>query len=359
MSVKKVFLSSVASLLMAAFISPVSICAKSTPNFDTIQRMAENAPSYVLGRNKGWNNTSAFNIKPLYDFNNKLIAYSVDIKNKDNDENAYAIMGQSEYNAPVLEFCPGHLSPYDTINSDQKCIYDQETCYYSKDSSGNTFYDLKSHSKLSNECVNYLISESKIKKHVSSKPSISKSERAKLSVKNDKTGISVNSAQSSKIINNVPDYAWRDGCAPTATAMVLKYTYYLPLYNVSYVTLIDQLANAMGTRSNGWTATDEIPEGIRTVMRDHGLSVATWNDYDGYGRDGNTYQELCNEINNDHPVIINLYNSKWNDHSVAGIGYQRTSSYSYVVVHDTYVQGDVYINYDSSDFGTPWFTYVH
>lgn len=367
MSVKKAFFSSVASLLVAVIISPVSICAK-TNSYDNVQQIAENAPSYVLGHNKGWNNTSASNIKPLYDFNNQLVAYSVDIKNKENNQPAYVIIGESKDDAPILEFCPGHLSPYDKISSDQVCVYDRATCYYSKDGSQNSYYDIKNHSKLSTNFVKYLIAESKNKKTVSPKSSIAKTERSKLAVKNDNIKVSPSTVMSSKILDNVPDYYWRRGCSPTAAAMVLKYTYYLPLYNVSYVTLIDQLASAMSTDSGGGTRPDNIPAGIRTALEYHGQQVFTWNDPDGAGKDGNTYQEFCSEINDDHPVIINVYGSTqksrsyptgFGDHSMAGIGYQLTSSYSYVVVHDTGTDGDVYLNYDSAAFGVPLFTYVH
>lgn len=367
MNIKKIFLSSLVSLLTVSVINTVSVYAKSNNNFGDIKQMAKNAPTYVLGYNKEWKNTTAFNVKQLYDFNNKLVAYSVDLKSNVNNEPAYAIISASEEDAPIIEFCEGHLSPYDKVNSDQKCIYDQITSYYSKSTSDNTYYDIKNSSKLSDKVVEYLIAKNKNKKYVSSKPSSSKSERAKLKSKAGETSdITPSIILSSKILS-VPDYEWQCGCAPTAAAMVLKYTYSSALSSVSSSTLISKLASAMGT-SGGSTYTSNIPSGIKSVMSSYGKSVTTWNDYDGKGKSGNDIGEYCDEIDANHPIILNVYGSTetapsypsgFGDHSMAGVGYQLTTSYSYIVVHDTGVDGNVYCNYDSSAFGTPWFTYVH
>ena len=53
--------------------------------------------------------------KPLYDFNNKLIAYSLDLKSKITNKYAFAIISTSEDDGPILEFGTGGKSPYDKI----------------------------------------------------------------------------------------------------------------------------------------------------------------------------------------------------------------------------------------------------
>lgn len=77
----------------------------------------------------------------------------------------------------------------------------------------------------------------------------------------------------------VPDYQWYRGCSPTA-ANLLRYwnNYGYPGFP-SGNTLIDELADAMGTDSDRYTYLSDIPGGIPDVCYGYGYSDWTsWND---------------------------------------------------------------------------------
>lgn len=123
----------------------------------------------------------------------------------------------------------------------------------------------------------------------------------------------------------------------------------------------------MNTDSNGGTYVFDIPGGIRNTMAGYGIFyVGTYND--ATGKSGSTFSKYTADIDNYYPVLVNVYDSTetapsypggFGDHTMAGIGYRITTSYDYVIVHDTGVDGSVYCNYDSSAFGTPTWTHIH
>lgn len=368
--------------LLLVSMTSIDTHASTIPNINEITTIAKNSPQYVLGDDKKeWEDVTASNAKPLYDFNDKLIAYSVDLRSNIDNRQAYAIISVSDQDAPVLEFCEGKTSPYDNVDTAQKCIYDGVVSYYSEKTSTsnekslNTYYNIKDNSQLSDQEVNIYRNNAKSKKYISSKPEISKSERNKL-IKKGSTSVAnptdniikpMDTILTTKILS-VPDYQWTRGCSPTSAAMVLKYGYSSTLVNITPTSLINQLADAMGTSSSGSTSTSKVPLGILNVMSSYGENIAAWNDPNGAGKSGNTFGEYCTEIDNNHPVIVNVYGNTqttpsypdgFKDHSMAGVGYRITTSYDYVIVHDTAVEGNIYLNYDSSAFGTPWWTYVH
>jgi len=146
-------------------------------------------------------------------------------------------------------------------------------------------------------------------------------------------------------------YGWTRGCTPTATAMVLsywdhyadgigKYTYWGRLIdyyqnrntcdNIS--NLLDQLANAMNTTSNGMTRYDAISSGITSVTN-------STNGYDfssqrrGYSYcGGDCRNAIKNEINNNRPFVYSL-SGQSSGHSTAAWGYTSNSE---VILYDTW-----------------------
>lgn len=347
----------------------VSVQASTISNASEIETIAKNAPNYLLRKNKAqWNNVRVIDDIPLYDFNNKLIAYSVDLQSKTNNEKAYVIISKNEDDGPILEFATGKYSLYhNIINSDQTCIYDGVLSYYS--TSNSKYYDLKKNVQLKSTDVTRAIQASKHKNYISKMPIKAKAARNILKVNSqNSTASSLSPAESilSDNILNVPDYLWYRGCAPTASAMVLAYDYNSTLLNVSVDTLIDQLANAMGTDSNGSTYTSNVPEGIEVTMAKYGKYITSSNE--GQGTSASTFDKYRTEIDNNNPVIVNLYNSTetapsypsgFGNHSMAGAGYIITTASNYLVVNDTGCDGWVICDYDSSALGTPCWTYVH
>ncbi len=222
------------SVIMTSNLVPVQ--AATQPSIDTsLKAIAENAPQSVLGSDKTeWSSVSIVNNLPLYDFDNKLIAYSLDLKSNIDNEKAYVIVSTSEQDEPILEFAKGAYSPYDKITGRNKaCIYDGVTGYYSHDLSSGKYHDFLINQDLTDSDVKGHITNLINKKYISKRPDIAKQSRARLTqipAKGSNMTATPNATTppgvvlSSKILN-VPDYQWYMGCSPTSAAMVLKYTF--------------------------------------------------------------------------------------------------------------------------------------
>lgn len=164
------------------------------------------------------------------------------------------------------------------------------------------------------------------------------------------------------IISSVPYYSWYRGCAPTSAGMVLAYWAAhgysnLPTGN----TLINELANAMQTDSDGNTYTYMVPYGISTVASNHGYDLYEFNSYnDSYGRAYSTYSEWIGQIDNTRPLLANMQGSSiYGNHTVAGVGYRFDDYQQWIIVHDTWnTVSNIYLDYNSSEVNYPCWTYV-
>lgn len=325
-----------------------------TSEISAIEAIAKNAPQYLLGSDKKeWSDVSVVNEKPLYDFEQKLIAYSVDLKSNINGEKAFAIISTSENDGPIYEFAKGRFSPYGT--STDTCIYDGVTGYYLHNTDGN-YFDLTNKVKITDADVTTI---SKTKKYISAKPDNAKNARAYLKQTSTvRTNATLGSINSSRFLP-IPDYYWYKGCAPTSAAMVLKYRFPSQLSAVASMNLIDKLAIAMRTDSAGQTFGGDIPIGMTSVMRDYGVNISC--SINGQA----PYQTAVSYINQNHPFVICVwgctqtspgYPDGFGNHAMACDGYititpQAGVSGNFLSVHDTACDGDVLIDYDSSTIG--------
>lgn len=157
-----------------------------------------------------------------------------------------------------------------------------------------------------------------------------------------------------------PDYAWYRGCAPTAAGNLLAYwdSNGYPAFPTG-TTLIDELADAMGTEEDGDTYLSDMPGGILDVCYAHEYTDwDSWND--SLGQSYSTYTDFKNEIQAGRPLVASLLDdATYGNHSTTGIGY-RYDGTSWIVIHDTWpsTPTDVYVDYYSSQTGDPFWTYV-
>ncbi|WP_234118034.1 C39 family peptidase [Clostridium hydrogenum] len=335
-------------LLPNAFKVNAQTVYKSYENINDINTIAKN---FAISTIK-WTDVKVYNIKSLYNFNNKLIAYSVDIRNNKNGLIGYEIISTSPKDDLILEFSKNKKSPYSTIGNKFNCIYDGFlNYYYQNKTSLKTFYNITTKRKLNKNQLNSL----RDKEYISSKTN-------KTLKKNNTVSSAINKTQ--KILDDVPDELWYKGCTPTAIAMILEYDYYN--YTPVYQELVEQLATAMGTDANGITYTNKVVPGIKSVMKNLGVDVFV--QQDGMGKDQSTYDKYVNEINNNHPVLVTLVNSKetsygypqgFDNHCCAGIGYQYSDTEKFIIVHDDAEDGDVYCDFNNSALGTNCWIYIH
>lgn len=301
-----------------------------------------------------WNDVELYNVKQLYNFNNKLVAYSIDIKNNKNGLLGYEIVSTNFKENRVLEFSKNKRSPYSEVKNGYKCIYEGFLNYYYENEA--TIYDIKSKTVLNEKDVTLLKSEDENKSYKLIQDSEALNKNRVLSLSN------VNKTK--KVLSDVPDEIWNKGCVPTAVAMVLEYDYYnyVPVYDE----LTQKLAVAMGTDNKGNTYNNKIIDGIKSVMKNLGVDV--WTKADEYGKNNSTYDKFVNEINNNHPVVVNLVNSKetsrgysngFGNHSCAGIGYEYNDTEKFIIVHDDCCDGEVYCDFNSSALGNNQWIYIH
>jgi len=137
-------------------------------------------------------------------------------------------------------------------------------------------------------------------------------------------------------IYGVTPLEWRKGCTPIAAAMVLDYwdQHGYPNFPNDYqTTLIDELADAMGTWDNGYTPLGNVVPGINEVCNNHG--------YGNWAGEVLQYTQdfVRSEIDSSKPHILTMFmNSKYGSHSVTVIGYMfnRQTTEDFIEVWDTW-----------------------
>lgn len=138
-------------------------------------------------------------------------------------------------------------------------------------------------------------------------------------------------------------------------------------------TLIDRLANACSTDSNGNTWDYNIRPGVTSYLSSKNItpsfcraySVLPVSDIPLYGATNNPLSAYQSYINSDVPVIILMvgaqgtssgYTNGFGNHSVCGTGYYVGATGQFVIVHTTQSEGDVYVAYSENALGSfAWF----
>jgi len=153
---------------------------------------------------------------------------------------------------------------------------------------------------------------------------------------------------SSNKIEAVPDYTWYKGCSPTAAANVLGFwdDHGYPLLVVggtsatgNVTSLIEDLASAMGTTSDGSTSAWNIDEGIIAVCNspEYGNEYNFDADNEYFTLSWNAYKS---EINAGRPMIYHVSGHEtYGNHSMTGVGWvelQDEDGSKFCIVHDTW-----------------------
>lgn len=159
-----------------------------------------------------------------------------------------------------------------------------------------------------------------------------------------------------------PDYFWYRGCGPTAAANAIGYYADRGFPNLisggsqgNFTAAIDELANLMGTSSQGLTYLP-ISDDMRNYAARHGYQFAS-NEY--YNPN---FQILVNEVNIRHPVVV-LVNGhiEYGDHFITAFGYEydpSNTNYRYMIVHDTWGDGDYAVQFGTG-YSRIWFTTIY
>ncbi len=291
-----------------------------------------------------WVNNKIIDLVPLYDMNNSLYAYCVDIVNKDTGNYAYMIILTITDTPQILEFHPNASSPYMNIN-DKKAYYNGLTKYYTEDT---------------NDMLQDLTTGDKIDKN----------EISMITFNNEKSRSSYNSISGYNNLTGVPDYPFQRGCVPTSLGMMIKYRYGNSVD--SQTTLIDKLADKCETTGGG-THHTKVKSGVNDYLYSKNIiplfcgwmSESLWGNPD-YGVAYNSLYTYQIYINSDIPVMVSMlgsygtspaYPNGFLNHSVCGTGYYVGSAGEYIIVHTTEQEGDIFVAYSEYALGAfAWFT---
>jgi hypothetical protein len=153
------------------------------------------------------------------------------------------------------------------------------------------------------------------------------------------TTVAESATGTSGYVNGVPTYLWQRGCSPTASAMVLGYwdSHGYPNFPEE-APLIQELAIAMGTTTEGSTWPWDIDDGIDEVCANHGYSSMDSSD-DAWM----TFDEVKSGVDAQRPFVLSMWSGgtpvggdrPYGDHSVAAAGYHDYTE-DWVSVHDTW-----------------------
>jgi len=335
----------------------LSVYANEKSNYiNQVNYLALNSPQN-FPTTSNWINNKIINLVPLYDVNDSLYAYCVDIVNEDTGNYAYMIILAITDKPQILEFHPNGSSPYMNI-ADKKAYYAGLSKYYIKETDS-MLQDLTTGNKINKKDISVIIS--KENSHLSYN-----------AIGGNSNIKGVNAIGGYSNIDAVPDYKSEKGCAPTSLAMLIKYTY----GNLvdSQTTLIDRLAYEFDSLpGSGATPVAYIKPGVIRYLSSKGITPTFCRfiseNYFGdpiYGMTYNSLETYQTYINAKIPVVVIMFGAKgtspafpsgFNDHAVCGTGYYVGSAGEFIIVHTTAQEGDVYVAYSEYALGQfAWFT---
>ena len=356
-------------LLFSSFSSVLALDALNSEKggMADIYAIARHAPSFFVPT-KDWRNVAIRKTTPLYDLENSIIAYCIDIQNADTGKNAYVIISADETETPILQYAPDAVSPYYDITSSSRALYLMPGAYHVLE--GKSMMDLATERT-------YALEE------VLSVYQTAKAETATLNTATTETadfsalrqlyiaGVQPKGYDTKeKILSTVPNWQWTYGCSPTAIGMQLAKLY--PSLNTTNT--IAELAVALQTSASGSSASEHFPERVSAYIVSKGLGTPTYCNFPSRQSNGapergissNPYSTYLSEINAGRAVAISShyptvstpqYPNGWDRHTITGVEYSYMTSGSdkYVIVHTTEVlDGKVYINISNlGDFA--WF----
>lgn len=286
-----------------------------------------------------WEDVEILKETPLYDIEGKLASYCFDLKCQ--EQNSYIVISATSKNYPIMQFASHASSQYLEIDDSINSIYIGPGQYYIEDGEGNSVVDL-----VSGETVE--IEDIGATTNYRNEVVEDFSDIAQLYISGDilKQPMSFAGEVTYKKLTGVPEYEWHLSCAPTAMAMILAYHY----SGFTEESLIEELAKNMETKSPS-TPADKVPKGTTKTLSAHNKSYTSV----GYASTGlfgiinwggsnNTFDDYRDEILANRPVFIAMvgaegtspaYENGFGDHAVTGVGFNSTSTVTYVIVHTT------------------------
>lgn len=360
----------VVGICPAAFAAPIVVTG-----MEDIYAIARNAPLHYLPT-ANWTDVDIVKTTPLFDLDDSIVAYCVDLYNAETDAYAYVFVNADPKGYPILQYSPDGTSPYynETIG---RALYLSAGQYLVEH--GEIISVLNTGETVSKATV--LEQYEQYSKETAQQLDLETNERQDYSAyrANYIAGIAPLALDTKeKTLTKVPNWQWRKGCAPTAVAMQIANL--LPTVPANGNNMIDKLAEYMKTDPNKHTTGfNNITKGAQNYVADCNFTkttIALWEKETLLGEprlgpDYNPYSSFLSEINYGRAVCIYSANATvqttgydgWEAHMITGIGYCYSTVNSQeksVIVYTTYVpDGRVYIPIYGTALGDyAWFKIV-
>ena len=312
-----------------------------------------------------WGDASLQTPKAHYDLEGDIAAYVIPLSNPSGKEVGYITVSGENLPNPILEFStePARYTlklgdQLESANRDPMIDFDKPlylgVLAY--------FYPVSNRETL--ELIN--MGNGEIVEIPEVPPSILEWKDKELPRVEATPAVPLQESNSSSMVRKVlygPDYLWYRGCGPTAVGNLMGYWadrgYPNLVYGGSqgdYRGTIDQLAYLMGTSPQGWTWLP-IDDDIRNFTNLRGYTGFNSDEIDFPG-----FDHLKNEIDLNRPssVLVNGH-VEFGDHFITMFGYEydpTIPNYQYMMVHDTWGDGDYWVQYGVGYSGI-WMDTMH
>lgn len=294
---------------------------------------------------------------PLYDINDTLCAYCLDLENQTTGETAYILISTGSTDFPIIGYAPQGVSPYFEIPATETAVFLSVGNYYVDD--GDVYTSVIDGTELQKSTLSVSTAETTTFSQTTEDYSDIRQMYA--------TGTFPSSVSragtSSRNLTGVPNWQWTLGCAPTAMGMIVSYQ-----YGGTQSEIINDLSYYMGTTSSGSTSRTNIMIGTSDYLAMQNIVPTTcaWNSinllgYPNFGASYNPKSVYKAQIDAGNPVYVSCndstmtstgYPTGFENHGMTGVGYMfSTVDGDYIIVHTTAtIDGDFYASLDSSTF---------
>lgn len=296
---------------------------------------------------------------PLYDINDTLCAYCLDLKNRITDETAYILISTGGNDFPIIGYAPQGISPYFEIPATETAVFLSIGNYYIDD--GDVYTSVIDGTELQKSALSVSTAETTTFSQTTEDYSDIRQMYANGTFPNSVS----RAGTSSRNLTGVPNWQWTCGCAPTAMGMIISYQY--QQYGWTQTEIISGLASYMKTSAGG-TSREDIMPGTSNYLASKNSTPTTceWNSSDSsgcpnLGASYNPKSVYKAQIDAGNPVFVLCDNSTmtsqgfidgFGTHGMAGVGYMfSTVDGDYIIVHTTAtIDEDFYASLDSSTF---------
>lgn len=285
----------------------------------------------------------------LYGWNNTVIGYCFDVKNPapeddEDPETAYVMVDTDENEFPLYLYGIDGVSPYYGQLFD-KAYYLGPLSYFAE--SNDSIVNLQTGEQVSREDFNTALAEGAL----TTADENYFPEEDFTSIRQDYiAGTMPIKASETGSVDYAANFQWTRGCAPTTIAMLIASHFRV----LNADTLINTLADHMGTASNGTTSFAGIRSGSQEYFRRGTLEapvINTWysmqsNGTPNVGLSKNPLSVFQTSIDYNFPVGVycassNVITPGFSDginsaHMMAGIGYSFGSSGNFITCYTTY-----------------------